>query len=166
MAYKQNAPSFDAAAIRAKRKNVNGVKVPSKDRAIGLGSSEGPKCKASTPSSLPKHHRTKSGTVMSEIRSSTALIPDTSSIPKYVVSLIGSSTHPLPFPGLVFSDIIDPWLKDASQFTMEFDGDAGIPITSIYDRRFLNKVFIDQNLNLPTDKEKHEKIELLGLLFV
>ena len=103
---------------------------------------------------------------MSEIKSLTALIPYTFDIPKSTVPLIGSFAHPLPFLGLVFSNILDPWLKDASWFTMEFDGNAGMPITSIYDRRFLNKVFIDQNLSLPTNKEKHEKIELLGLLCV
>ena len=47
---------------------------------------------------------------------------------------------------------------------MEFDGYVGMPASSIYDRRFLNKVFIDQNLSMPANKEKYQKVRFQGLL--
>ena len=69
---KQNTPHFDAATIRAKRKKVKGIKVS------GGGRARGPTHDASTRSSSPKHQRTKSGMVMGEIESLTALILDAS----------------------------------------------------------------------------------------
>ena len=47
---------------------------------------------------------------------------------------------------------------------MEFNSDTGTPITSIYDRCFLNEAFINQNLSTTTDKEKYEKVGLPRLL--
>ena len=35
---------------------------------------------------------------------------------------------------------------------MEFDSDTGMPLTSIYDRRFLNEAFIDWQLSSADDK--------------
>ena len=80
--------------------------------------------------------------------------------------MIGGFARPFPSLGLVSSNVLDPLLKDASQFIMEFDSDAETPITSIYDRRFLNEAFIDQNLSSPANKEKYGKIGLLVLLHV
>ena len=166
MANKQNTPHFDAAAIQAKRKKVKGVKTSSRDRAISSRGLESLARDAFAPSHSPKHPRTEGGTTTGEIGSSIASIPDTSSIPNLALPLNGSFAHPLPSPSLVSFHISNPLLKDASRFITEFDGDAGTAVTSIYDRRFLNEVFIDHNLSLPSNKEKHEKIGLLGLLRV
>ena len=164
MANKQNAPRFDATAIYAKRNKVKGVKVSSRDRATDSAGSEDHVRETSPPPKSPKWPRTESGIAMGEVGSSTTPIPDTSDIPHPALPLIESSYHPPPSPSLVCSDASNPLLKEASRFIMKFDGNARTPITSIYDRCFLNEVFIDQNLSLPTDKEKHEKIGLPGLL--
>ena len=49
---------------------------------------------------------------------------------------------------------------------MEFDGDAGMPLTSIYDKCFLNEVFIDRHLSFVDDKEIYKKVGLLGLMCI
>ena len=49
---------------------------------------------------------------------------------------------------------------------MEFDGDVGIPMTSIYDQRFLNEVCIDRHLSSFANKEKFKKVRLLGLMHI
>lgn len=105
MTDKQNAPRFDIAAIRVKRKKVKGIKVSGKDRATGLGGLENPVCEASTLSNSPKHTRTEGDTAVGEIGSSKASIPDTSGIPNPAFPLIGSSARPLPSLGLVSSDV-------------------------------------------------------------
>ena len=78
--------------------------------------------------------------------------------------MIGSSARPSPPLGLVSFVDPDPLLKDAARFIMEFDGYVGMPVNSIYDRYFLNEVFIDQHLSMPADKEKYQKVGFLGLL--
>ena len=47
---------------------------------------------------------------------------------------------------------------------MEFDDDVETPLPSIYDKRFLNKAFIDRHLSSATDKENYKSIGLLGLM--
>ena len=47
---------------------------------------------------------------------------------------------------------------------MEFDGHARMPVSSIYNWHFLNKVFIDENLSMPADKDKYQKVGFLELL--
>ena len=133
MANKQNTPCFDATTICAKQKKVKGVKTSSRDRAIGSRGSESPTRDTSTPSNSPKHPRTEGGMATGEIRNSITPIPHTSGLPNPAIPLIGNSTHPLPSPGLVSFDVFDPLLKDANRFIKELDGDARMPITSIYD---------------------------------
>ena len=123
-------------------------------------------CDASTPLNSPKHPCTEGGLTMVEIRSLTAPIPDTFDIPNLALPLIESSARPLPSLGLVSPDVLDLLLKDASQFITEFDDDVGTLVTFIYDRCFLNEVFIDQNLSLLSNKEKHEKIRVIRLLCI
>ena len=91
-------------------------------------------------------------------------IPNSLGIPEAAIPLIGSSARPSPPPSLVSSGDPDPLLKDANHFIMEFNGYVGAPVTSIYNRHFLNEVFIDRNLSTSTDKEKYQKVGLLGLL--
>ena len=163
MANQQIRPHFDAAMIQ-KRKKSKGVKVPGGDEATSSEGSGSLACETFTPSSSTKHLQSEGGSVAEETEPEVVLILDSPGILETTLPLIGNFTHPPPPPSLVSSVDPNPLLKDASHFIMEFDGYTGTPVTSIYDWCFLNEVFIDGNLTTSTDKEKYQKVELLGLL--
>ena len=154
MADKQNAPRFDVAAIRTKGKKVKGVKMPDKDNITSSKGSKDLVREVPFPSNSPKRPciedgSTAEGTKPVNPRS------DSPRIPKVALPLIGSSGCPPSPPSLVSSADPDPFQKDAAYFIMEFYGYAGTFVNSIYDRHFLNEVFIDQHLSMPADKEKY-----------
>ena len=141
MADKQNAPRFDAAAIRAKRRKSKGVKMLDKDTTSSRGLKD-PIREVPSPSHSSKHQRIGDGLAIEDIEPGNPR-PNSPGILEVAFPLIGSSVHLPPPPGLVF--FVDPnrLLKDTARFIMEFDGYAGTPVNSIYDRCFLNEVFID-----------------------
>ena len=131
MADKQSAPHFDVSTTHAKRKKVKGVKKPDRDGATDSEGYGGPIQDVITPFGWPKCQHIDNRSTVSEIGSSAAYITNSPKMAAVALPLIGSSARPLPSPGLAFSSDHDPLLKDANQFIMEFDGDAGTAVTSI-----------------------------------
>ena len=134
-------PQFDAAAICAKRKKSKGVKMPDKDTTSSRGPKD-PIREVPSPSHSSKRQRIGDGLAIEDTEPINPR-PNSPRILKVALPLIRSSVHPPPPPGLVSFVDPNPLLKDIARFIMEFDGYAGTPVNSIYDRCFLNEVFID-----------------------